>query len=119
MLRVRGGTPEHFGEEHRDVAWMVCAHVREDRREQGILFDMLVEARSQADQCITATEPLVQCGNDLFCHRQASKKSSIAARPCPWAKQALIYGAARASSTRRLRARTLAVTWPAHGLVAP
>jgi hypothetical protein len=42
--------------------------VREHGREERVVFDVLIEACSQAVQCVDATEPLVEGGDCLIVH---------------------------------------------------
>ena len=60
--------PPSTSEERGHVARMVSAHVCENRGEQGVVLDVLVEPRGQTVQRIDATEPLVKAWNALIGH---------------------------------------------------
>jgi hypothetical protein len=68
LLRVCRRATQDLREKRRDVAWMVSAHVREDRCEQRVAFYVLVEPRCQTVQGIDAAEPLVKGWNGLIGH---------------------------------------------------
>jgi hypothetical protein len=65
VLRVVWWATENFGQERGNVRWMVTAHVREDRPQQCIVPDVLVEAAGQSVQGFDAADPLVEARNSV------------------------------------------------------
>jgi len=63
---VRGvvsGAAEDFTDEFGDVLKVFGRHAREERSEQWVGGDLLVEARDESAQWFGTAEPFVECGN--------------------------------------------------------
>src|SRR3954462_3649442 len=59
-LRILGRPTKDFRKERGDMLWMLVAHVREDRRQNGVVPHPLIEARRQAVQHIDTADPFVE-----------------------------------------------------------
>jgi hypothetical protein len=76
LLGVGGRSAEDLGQELRDVARVVAVHVGEDRREDRVVLDALVETGGEPIEHGLPAEPLVECRR-----RGVTHVPSIAAPP--------------------------------------